>query len=186
MQEAWDIVKADPRELVEHVVLCCRHCYGNEFAYQWVDDDEFTAAHDAALNEYEKKRRNKRADDPEPVLRLPDDKGGYGYDPRESPHKDCPKCLGNGVGRPVFKDTRRLSRGALALFAGVKETKDGMEIKMHSKLDALEKVFRHLGMYDADKPPAANVSVSVQAGPVKRSDLAPADAYLIMVQGAKR
>lgn len=118
---------------------------------------------------------------------MPSDIGGYGFDPRLAPHPDCPKCQGHGQGKTVIKDTRRLSRGAAALFAGIKETKDGMEIKMHSKMDALEKVFKHLGMYDADKPPAANVSVHV--GPqdnAATANLAPADAYLIMVQGAKR
>lgn len=188
LQEAWDIVKADPRELVEHIVMCCRHCHGIGFAYQWVDDDEHQAACEQAVRDHEAKLDKRKSGEPEPVLKLPSDIGGYGFDPRRSPHDDCPKCQGHGQGKTVIKDTRFLSQGARALFAGIKETKEGFEVKMHPKLDALEKVFKHLGMYDADKPPAANVSVHVgtAANAKARTDLAPGDAYLIMVQGAKR
>lgn len=186
LQEAWDIVKADPRELVEHVVLCCRHCHGNGFAWQWVDDDEHQAACEQAVRDHDD-RIAKHRSGPQPVLKLPSDIGGYGFDPRRSPHPDCPKCQGHGQGKTVIKDTRTLSRAARALFAGIKETKEGFEVKMHSKLDAMEKVFKHLGMYDADKPPAANVSVHVgNDAAAARPDLEPGEAYLIMVQGQKR
>ena len=188
LQEAWDIVKADPRELVEHIVMCCRHCHGIGFAFQWVDDDEHQAACEQAMRDHEAKLEKRKPSDPEPVLKLPSDVGGYGFDPRRSPHDDCPKCLGHGQGKTVIKDTRFLSQGARALFAGIKETKEGFEVKMHPKLDALEKVFKHLGMYDADKPPAANVSVHIaaDANSKARTDLDPGDAYLIMIQGGKR
>lgn len=139
LTEAWAIVKADPRELIEYRRFACPACYED----------------------------------------------GHEGD-RRDPVPACLQCHGDGLADVIVKDTRKLSPQARALYAGVKMTKDGLEVKMHSKLDALEKVFRHLGMYDADKPPAANVSVSVQAAPTKRSDLAPADAYLIMVQGAKK
>ena len=33
------------------------------------------------------------------------------------------------------------------LYAGVKQTKDGLEIKMHDQQKALENVARHLGMF---------------------------------------
>lgn len=186
LESAWLIVKADPRELVEHIVMCCRQCHGIGHAHQWKDAEEFEAASDRAVQDYEQARRKKRDGDPEPVLRMPSDEGGFGFDPRRAPHRDCPGCMGAGIGRTVVKDTRSMSPSALALYAGIKETKEGIEVKMHSKLDALEKVFRHLGMYDADKPPPANVSVSVAAAPANVSNLPPAEAYLVMVQGAKR
>lgn len=188
LEEAWLIVKADPRELVEHIVMCCRHCHGIGFGFQWVDDAEHQAACDAAVRDYEQAMERRKPNQPEPVLRMPDDSGGYGFDPRRRPHEDCPRCMGHGQGKTVIKDTRDLSPSARALYAGVKETKEGREVKMHPKLDALEKVFKHLGMYDADKPPAANVSVHVgaAANAKARTDLAPGDAYLIMVQGARR
>lgn len=143
LAEAWKIVKADARELVERVVGCCRYCYGfghlfqrtsseRERAYQkWQEDcDKATAA-----------------DQPHPEW---DEQGGVGFDERLDPHPDCPECFGRGHGRVLFKDTRSLSVAAQALYAGVKEGKEGLEVKMHSKMDALDKVFRHLGLYDAD------------------------------------
>jgi hypothetical protein len=55
--------------------------------------------------------------------------------------------LRRGRGPPVFKDTRRLSPAARALYAGVKVTKDGLEVLMHDKVGALTKVGQHLGMF---------------------------------------
>lgn len=150
LAEIWGVVKADPRELVEYIVLCCRHCHGAGHAYQWRDEDEFEAAHESALVEFEKKRRRQKAGEPEPKLRLPTDAGGYGFDARRPPNRDCPDCLGQGLGRTVLKDTRTLSPQALSLYAGVKETEKGVEVKMHSKLDAAEKIAKHLGLYEKD------------------------------------
>lgn len=187
MAEAWAIVRADPRELVEYAVSCCRQCHGKDHAHQWVDQAEFERAVEAAYAEHERKASRLKEGDRQPQLHLPSDHGGFGFDPRLKPHADCPACLGAGVGRAIIKDTRTFGRGALALYAGIKETKDGFEVKMHSKLDAMEKVFRHLGMYDLDKPPAANVSVTVgkAAGAEAMKDLGPGDAYLLMVRGGK-
>ena len=150
LAEIWAIVTADARELVQHIVLCCRHCHGIGHAHQWKTPEEFEAAHDAALSEFEKKRASRRPGDPEPTLRLPSDAGGYGFDPRLEPHMDCPECLGAGQGRTFLKDTRNLSPQAVALYAGVKETEKGFEVKMHSKLDAAEKIAKHLGIYEKD------------------------------------
>lgn len=75
---------------------------------------------------------------------------GKEYD-RADPRQDCDACGGEGHPNVMVKDTRNLSQQARSLYAGVKITKDGIEVKMHSKLDALEKVFKHLGLYAADK-----------------------------------
>jgi phage terminase small subunit len=53
----------------------------------------------------------------------------------------------NGVGRTIIADTRTLSPQARMLYAGVKQTKDGIEVKMHDQLKALEMAARHLGMF---------------------------------------
>jgi hypothetical protein len=150
LAEIWNVVIADPRELVSHIVLCCRHCHGIGHAHQWKTQEEFEVAHETALVEYEKKRASRRPGEPEPTLRLPSDAGGFGFDPRLEPHPDCPECLGAGRGRTFIKDTRNLSPQAAALYAGIKETEKGIEVKMHSKLDAAEKIARHLGIYEKD------------------------------------
>lgn len=66
------------------------------------------------------------------------------------PDPNCPECSGEGHGAPFVHDTRKLSPQAMALYAGIKLTKEGLEVKMHSKMDALEKVFKHLGLYKED------------------------------------
>jgi hypothetical protein len=63
------------------------------------------------------------------------------------------ECFGKGLGRTYVNDTRKLSPAAAALYAGIKQTKDGIEVKMHSKLDAMERLCRHLGLYDRIKLP---------------------------------
>lgn len=136
LAEAWNIVKADPNDLIEYRRFACSSCYGGS-----KDND------------------------------------------RRDPNPECPDCKGDGRGNVLIKDTRKLSPQARALYAGVKITKEGLEVKMHSKLDALEKVFKHLGLYMADK----KVEVSgPNGGPITtqalraRSD----DDLLAIINGA--
>jgi hypothetical protein len=116
---------ADPNELVEFRRTCCRCCWGKGFAYQ------LTAGELAA---------RQRENPDEPIT------AELGYDGTRDPHPKCPECHGEGVGTPFFKDTRYLSPGARALYAGVKVTKDGIEVKMNSQDKAWEMVAKHLGM----------------------------------------
>ncbi|VTT96552.1 terminase small subunit : Terminase small subunit OS=Gemmatimonadetes bacterium KBS708 GN=J421_4674 PE=4 SV=1: Terminase_2 [Gemmataceae bacterium] len=136
----WQLATADPNELIEHRRTCCRYCHGAGFRYQRTAGELDTArrAHEA---EARKPRRGKPP--PEPF----DDAGGSGYDARKPPHPGCPECFGEGVGAVFAKDTRRLSPAALALYAGVKQTKDGFEVKVHDQAAALANVARHLGMF---------------------------------------
>ena len=69
------------------------------------------------------------------------------FDPTIRPHPKCPKCRGEGFGSVHAHDSRHVSQAALALYAGVKQTKEGFEIKMHDQLAALDKVAKHLGMF---------------------------------------
>ena len=61
----------------------------------------------------------------------------------------------------MLKDTRNLSPAAVALYAGVKQTKEGIEIKMHSKMDALEKLAKHVGLYEKDNQQKADPLASL-------------------------
>jgi phage terminase small subunit len=63
--------------------------------------------------------------------------------------------------RTVLRDTRYLSPQAAALYAGAKQGKYGVEIQMHSKLGALEMVFKHLGLYERDHEQAVNPIVEL-------------------------
>lgn len=132
-----DMMLADPRELVEVYVSCCRHCYGVGHDYQYT------------LGEYNSKRE-KWLDEGKAIEKFPE-KGGLGYDPRRVPFPECPECFGEGHPRQVLKDTRSMSARAVALFAGTKLGKDGaISPVMHNQLDVVEKLMRHHGQYLAD------------------------------------
>ncbi|MFG5779880.1 terminase small subunit [Comamonas sp. J-3] len=141
LQQAWMIAFADERELVEVRVGCCRHCWGEGFKYQ------------RTVAEFNKDRE--RFDIEQRMGKVPkedefDQKGGIGYDPLQPPHPSCTECRGDGYARDVIKDTRYLSPAAAQLYAGVKRTKDGMQVLMHSKEAFAEKLWKHLGLYQKD------------------------------------
>lgn len=127
----WDIATADVNELTEYRRLCCRHCWGFGFNYQWRDSIEFEDATKKALT------TNKPP---------PQDVGGYGYDETLDPNPDCPRCNGVGIGRAYFHDTRDLTGPARRVFAGVKEGKFGVEVITRNQDEALKMVAQHLGM----------------------------------------
>jgi len=135
LRAVWRIATADPRELVQVKVGCCRHCYGEGHKYQRTVG-EMNRDREAYLL---------RPDAPEF-----DEKGGIGFNGLLLPSPECPECMGDGLARTVLMDTRNLSPNAAALYAGAKITKNGMEVVMLNKLEAMEKVFKHLGLYRED------------------------------------
>lgn len=140
--EIANVALADARDLVEVKTGCCRCCYGEGHKYQrtvgemnrdreaWVEKGKNPAEFDEA--------------------------GGIGFNPLLLPKDDCPICGGDGQARTVLKDTRQLNPRAAALYAGAKQTKEGIEVKMHSKLEALEKLAKHVGLYEKDNQQKAD------------------------------
>ncbi len=137
LQHWYDLATADPNELTQLRRLNCRHCHGIGYQYQWIDHAEYERAVRAAMIEA-------AGEGAEPSI--PSDAGGYGFYRLGDPHPRCPACLGEGVPDLHLGDTRRLSRKGRLLFAGIKQTQAGIEIKMHDQSKALELVARHLGM----------------------------------------
>lgn len=138
----WEIATADPNELVSYRRVCCRHCFGVGHKYQWTDEQEYLrAVHQA----------EKDAAEAERSAVLPSDEGGYGFDRTLRPHPKCPECKGEGQGEVFVNDTRDLPATAKPLYAGVKVTKDGLEVKLQDQGKALENVARHLGMFNDKK-----------------------------------
>lgn len=142
LMEIANIALADARELVEVKTGCCRCCHGEGHKFQ------------RTLLEMNSDRERwlDKGKDPSEF----DEQGGIGFNPLLLPHPECPNCGGDGDARTVLKDTRHLSPSAVALYAGAKQTKEGIEIKMHSKLDALEKLAKHLGVYEKDNQQKAD------------------------------
>ncbi|MDR9052077.1 terminase small subunit [Burkholderia multivorans] len=131
LKRYWEIATADPNELVQYRRLCCRHCWGIGHAYQWTEA------------EFEKAQADASDDGP-------DCSGGFGFDPNREPNAECPECGGYGKGKVHVNDTRKLEGPARLLYAGVKVGKEGLEVKMHDQLKALDAVARHIG-FDKSK-----------------------------------
>lgn len=132
-----DTMDADPNELIELRRGCCRFCYGVDHRYQYTP-----AELERAIVTWMAVDKEKNTDP-----KAFDAAGGLGYDPRKAPHKDCPECWGDGTERVIAKDTRKLSPAARRLYAGVKVTQHGLEIKTRDQDAAQLNVAKHLGMF---------------------------------------
>jgi len=158
LREVYTIAHADMRELVEYHVTCCRCCYGRDFGHQRTRQE---MARDRAEHDKQQQKARAKAEaqgkmfEPEDF----DEQGGEGYDGRRPPNPNCEVCWGKGVGEAIVKDTRYFSQAAQALYAGVKITKEGLEIKAHSKDAAQDKLFRHLGLYEADNAQKSDTKI---------------------------
>lgn len=139
----WEMATADVRELIEHRVGSCRHCWGLYNQYQYTDA-EFSQKSDLHIREQADKARKDKEHKAEPFP----EKGGPGFDPNRPPNPECPECWGRGKGMPVINDTRQLSPGAAALYEGIKVTKDGMSVQVADRVRLMELVGRHLGMWN--------------------------------------
>lgn len=157
---------ADANELTEYRRICCRYCHGTDNQYQYTP---------AELKKAKSFHERKNMEAEAMGIKLTaaqkkfDTQGGIGYDPRKLPSLECPECFGEGHGEVFMKDTRMLSKQARAMYAGVKQTKDGTEVMMHSKQAMGQLLMRHLGMLndkvkvsgDADNPLMVTTKVVV-------------------------
>jgi len=144
LREWVTIALADPTELMETRHDACRYCWGEGHAYQWRDEAEYCAAVAEILDRNNAKAQRKGSAPEEP---LPTFDGGVGFKKSRGPHPDCPKCEGVGELFVYLADMRKVSPAGRKLFAGVKQTANGIEIKTRDQTAALESIARHLGMY---------------------------------------
>ena len=68
----------------------------------------------------------------------------------QEPNPECTHCNGEGIPKPWFADTRKLSPAARRLFSSVYVTKDGVRIQTRDQDAALEKLAKILGAYELD------------------------------------
>ena len=71
-------------------------------------------------------------------------------------------------------DSAKLTRDQAAIVAEVAQTKDGIRLKTHSKLDALEKLIRRMGLSAPEK-----VDVRVNVEGLDPADLARRVAFML-------
>jgi phage terminase small subunit len=133
----WELANADANDLIQWRHLNCRHCWGADHLFQWTDEAEYRLA-------CARERAEALEEEREAVL--PSDAGGYGFDRKREPHADCPRCRGEGHGEPFVQDTRKLKGGARLLYAGIKVTRDGVQVLMRDQDRALENCARHVGL----------------------------------------
>ena len=141
LQRWWAIATADPAELIEHRRVCCRFCYGKNNRYQRTPSEMAEA-----IGEFNRAKLLAEAQGGSFAAEF-DQQGGTGYDPRKDPNPECPECFGEGEELVFPKDTRDLSPSARLLYAGVKKTEKGFEIKTQNQQAALDSVAKHLGMF---------------------------------------
>jgi hypothetical protein len=149
LRQANAVANADHRHLSQYVYRCCRFCHGLEHGYQRTVAEMNRDRKKFEREELEREAKAMLADKPHRPREF-DEEGGDGFNEWADPHKDCPNCFGRGVGRMEIADTRTLPEDAAILFAGVEETKDGLKVKMHDKGKALDMLFRHKGLFEAD------------------------------------
>jgi phage terminase small subunit len=142
IQFLWDRIMADRRDVVNHVRRCCRRCYGEGHQYQWKDEMEFALSLAAVID------FNGPLPGDSPLRKeLPTDEGGYGFDPHREPEPTCdsPDCMGDGFGKTVISDTTQLSGSAALIYEGVKETAQGIEVKLADRNADMAQLAKLLG-----------------------------------------
>ncbi|MCM3130958.1 terminase small subunit [Paenibacillus provencensis] len=144
LERWWNIATADPNELVHLRRLNCRFCHGINNEFQWVDEEEYEERVKYAENEAMAESLEKNVT---VAPKIPSKEGGFGFNKLADPNPECPHCLGEGKADLHMEDTKKLRGGARLLYAGIKQTQAGIEIKMHDQAKALENVARHLGMF---------------------------------------
>lgn len=147
------VITTDRNELSELIRVPCRYCHSeNDFPQE--------TRHERATRKREFDRRQREitaSARPNAMLVLEpfDEMGGIGYSERKPINPDCDGCHGRGEERVIFKDTTKLSPAARAVFEGVKQTRDGLEVKMYSRADAAAALAKRWGIGGGDpKPPA--------------------------------
>jgi phage terminase small subunit len=155
VRRIYDIGTADARELIALEYGCCRYCWGKSHRFQWTVRELREAIeehqHDVKIAAGDVKVLAK--------IKAPDEAGGVGFNPNNDPNPKCPECFGKGEQRVVPKDTRDLSPAARLLYAGVKTTQHGLEIKMHDQMAALLNVGKHMGLFKTEVKHSGNLGV---------------------------
>lgn len=120
----------DPSDLSRVKIVNCRHCWGYDGAYQYTQN-EYKNTVDEAIE------RGKPA---------PECLGGMDFDPNAPPNGDCQECGGDGVEIVCNVDTLKVKGRSRGLFAGIKQTANGPEIKLRDQDAALKNIAAYLGM----------------------------------------
>jgi phage terminase small subunit len=170
------VAYADPGRIVQHRRLCCRYCWGADHRYQWRDMAEYAEAL-RVYEEAERERKSKRGPKGRPLIE-PSDDGGYGFRFNNTPHPDCPHCLGEGKPDVYIADTTKLTPEDRRMIERIEVTKDGIKIRFRNQQDALTKAGQMMGgfkstvvLQNPDGTPVNNAPTIVQMSPEDAADV---------------
>lgn len=147
-------LSADINEISQYRRVCCHHCHGDDHRYQCTpaEYERRKLAHDR-----ERAKLLDKSDQTVDIGEFPPAAGDW-YDKRREPNHECPECFGEGLGEVFFGDTRHLSKAARALYGGVKQTREGIEIVIANREKVIDQLARVLGMFK-DQEVTVNVNV---------------------------
>lgn len=136
VQDAIDVLNADPRDLIIYRQSACRYCHGVGHLYQRTEGEmrRHRQAH------YKSKEWLEKG---EPF----EEEGGTGYDADAEPHPECPECHGVGVPNLAMRDGHQIPPDAAKLLAGYEMTKNGIKVLMRSKDAARDVLAKFQGLY---------------------------------------
>ncbi len=134
VRELFEVATADPRDLVSLHRGACRFCFGIDNDRAWT------------LGEYRDAFYAAKAADPN--AEAPPMRGGTGYDFTAEPNPECGECRSFGAERVFVKDTRKMTRAAAKLLAGIKQSRDGsIELKQRDQDGAVIALGRVVGLF---------------------------------------
>ncbi len=146
IQSHKKVINTDVSKISRVKVKNCRHCWHPEFDYQFTKF-EFKEAR----KEHDRKEAEKETTNAKYIAQSFDELGGDGYNHNLKPNPNCTECGGEGITRIILGDTLDdLTDDERFAFEGAKFSKDGMEAKVASKSDAIDKLAKHIGFYDKD------------------------------------
>lgn len=171
LREWVALATADPSRIMKVRRVNCRHCHGVGHLYQW-GEREYAEALDAAA----------RPTKGEPTP-LPDCSGGFGWRSNAEPHPNCPECNGEGLEDIFFGDTESLTGPERKLIAGIKRTKDGLEVKLRDQDAALQNIAKYLGLLIERKELTGKDGRPLMPEPPPPADLPSDPAALAILYG---
>lgn len=143
LQQLWEVSNCDVNEIVRVRRVNCRCCYGIDFKHQRTNSEieHDRRQHAELCNALEARGQSDK-------ITAFDMLGGAGFVRNRDPNPACPECGGEGVSDTFIADTAKMPYGARMLYAGAKQTKDGIEVKFHSKEKYIEMLARHLSLFN--------------------------------------
>ncbi len=152
MSDLLAICTADATEISRVVIGACRHCHGRGGLYQWIDEHELQDAIESAQARIEAGAKR---------VRMPNGRGGFGFNASLAPREDCRKCAGDGLSRVVITPTEQWSPAARRLFKAARQRADGsIEIELESRQAASEQLAKLAG-WNVDRSISLSVSASI-------------------------